>query len=222
MVLRLLCKAIGTMNKENPIRILIADDHPVVREGLTAIINRQPDMLVVDEASDGREALELYRQHSPDVLLIDLRMPVMNGVEAITAIRKEFPDSRFIVLTTYDGDEDIFRALQAGAQAYLLKDMFREELLEAIRTVRAGQRRIPTAVASRLAERIALNELTPRELDVMKLIARGKSNKEIGAALDITEGTVKGHVNSILGKLNVTDRTQAVTTAVQRGIVHLD
>jgi two-component system NarL family response regulator len=210
------------MSKENPIRILVADDHPVVREGLAAIINRQPDMLVIGEASNGRQAVELYRQHSPDVSLMDLRMPVMNGVEAITAIRKQFPDSRFIVLTTYDGDEDIYRALRAGAHAYLLKDMFREELLEAIRTVHAGQRRIPSAVATRLAERMAGNELTAREGEVLQLIASGKSNREIATGLEITEGTVKGHVNNILSKLGVSDRTQAVTTAIQRGIVHLD
>jgi two-component system NarL family response regulator len=210
------------MSKENAIRILIVDDHPVVREGLAAIINRQPDMLVVAEANNGQQAIESFRQHALDVTLMDLRMPVVNGVEAITAIRKEFPDSRFIVLTTYDGDEDIFRALQAGAQGYLLKDMFREELLDAIRAVHAGRRRIPNAVATRLAERMSHTELTSRELEVLRLIAGGKSNKEIGAALDITEGTVKGHVNNILSKLNVSDRTQAVTTALQRGIVHLD
>jgi len=210
------------MSKENPIRILIVDDHQVVREGLAAIINRQPDMAVIGEASNGQQAVELYRQHSPDVSLIDLRMPGMNGVEAITAIRIEAPNSRFIVLTTYDGDEDIYRALQAGAQAYLLKDMFREELLEAIRTVHAGQRRIPSAVATRLAERMAGNDLTAREVEVLRLIASGKSNKQIAARLEITEGTVKGHVNNILSKMGVSDRTQAVTTAIQRGIVHLN
>jgi two-component system NarL family response regulator len=210
------------MEEQNVIKILIVDDHPIVREGLAAIINRQPDIRVTAEASNGGEALEMFRKHLPDVTLMDLRMPVMNGVEAITAIHKEFAQSRFIVLTTYDGDEDIYRALQAGAQGYLLKDMFREELLEAIRAVHSGKRRIPTAVATRLAERMAGNELTSREIEVLQLIAGGKSNKEIAAALSITEGTVKGHVNNILSKLGVSDRTQAVTTAIQRGIVHLD
>ena len=211
------------MSKEGAIRILIADDHPVVREGLAAMIERRPDMTVVAEAATGREAVAAYRAAQPDVVLMDLRMPDMTGVEAIGAIRGEFPGARIIVLTTYDGDEDIYRGLQAGARAYLLKDAPRDELLDAIRAVHAGQTRIPPAVAARLAERVLAGpELTARELEVLQGIVAGRSNKEIGAALGISEGTVKAHVNNILGKLGVADRTQAVTTALQRGIVHLD
>jgi two-component system NarL family response regulator len=209
------------MSKDNPIRILIADDHFVVRMGLAAVINTQPDMIVVAEAVNGRQALESFRLHKPDITLMDLRMPEMDGIEAITAIRKEFADSRFIVLTTYDGDEDIYRALQAGARSYLLKDMLRDTLIDAIRAVHAGHRRIPTEVANRLAERMDRSELTPRELEVLRLIVEGKSNKEIAAGLSITEGTVKIHINNILSKLGVSDRTQAATFALQRGIIHL-
>ncbi len=210
------------MSKEGAIRIMVVDDHPVVREGLAAMIDRQPDMTVVAEAGNGLQAIERFDQTSPDVTLMDLRMPVMDGVQAVAAIRKQHAAARVIVLTTYDGDEDIYRALQAGAQGYLLKDMFRDELLDAIRAVHRGQRRIPSAVAGRLAERMGGPDLTARELDVLKLIVKGKSNREIGADLAISEGTVKGHVNNILSKLAVNDRTQAVTTALQRGIIHLD
>jgi two-component system NarL family response regulator len=210
------------MSEHNPIRVMVVDDHPVVREGLIAIVERQPDMTVVAQCENGRQAVELFRQHRPDVTLMDLRMPVLSGVEAIREIRKDFAQSRIIVLTTYDGDEDIYRALQAGARAYLLKNMFREELLEAIKAVHAGQRRIPAHVATRLAERMGGPDLTERELEVLKLIVKGRSNKEIAAALSITEGTVKGHVNNILGKLGVGDRTEAATSALQRGIVYLD
>jgi two-component system NarL family response regulator len=210
------------MSKDKPIRVLIADDHFVVRMGLAAVITTQPDMTVVAEAANGRQALEFFRQHRPDVTLMDLRMPEMDGIEAITAIRKEFPDSRFIVLTTFDGDEDIYRALQAGARSYLLKDMLQDGLIEAIRAVHAGQRRIPAQVANRLAERMDRTELTSRELEVLRLIVEGKSNKEIAAQLSIAEGTVKIHINNILSKLGVTDRTQAATFALKRGIIHLD
>jgi two-component system NarL family response regulator len=209
--------------KAGAIRILIADDHPVVREGVAAMIERRPDMTVVAEAATGREAVAAYRAAQPDVVLMDRRMPEMTGVEAIGAIRGEFPGARIIVLTTYDGDEDIYRGLQAGARAYLLKDAPRDELLDAIRAVHAGQSRIPPAVAARLAERVLAGpQLTARELEVLRGIVAGRSNKEIGAALSIGEGTVKAHVNNILGKLGANDRTQAVTTALQRGIVHLD
>lgn len=210
------------MGNDKAIRVLIADDHFVVRMGLAAVIHTQTDMTVVAEAMTGKQAVDLFRQHRPDVTLMDLRMPEMDGIEAITAIRREFPDSRFIVLTTYDGDEDIYRALQAGARAYLLKDMLRDALVEAIRAVHAGQRRLPAEVANRLAERMNRTELTARELEVLRLIVAGKSNKEIAAALFIAEGTVKIHINNILSKLGVSDRTQAATFALQRGIVHLD
>jgi two-component system NarL family response regulator len=203
------------------IRIIVVDDQAVVRQGFVALINTVADMEVIAEGTNGREAVELYRRHRPDVLLTDLRMPVMGGVEAIGVIKREWPEARVIVLTAFDGDEDIYRSLQAGAQGYLLKDMFFEELESAIRTVHAGGRRIPGVVAERLAERVGGSDLTGRELEVLRLIVAGRSNKEIGAALKISEATVKSHVNSILGKLGVNDRTQAATTALQRGLVHL-
>ena len=197
------------------------DDQAVVRQGFVALINTVPDMEVIAEGINGQQAIDLYNQHTPDVTLIDLRMPVVGGVEAITAIRNNFRDARLIVLTTYDGDEDIYRSLQAGAKGYLLKDVFFEELETAIRTVHAGSRHIPAAIAMRLAERMASSDLTSREMEVLELIVRGQSNKEIGASLTISEATVKSHINNILSKLGVTDRTQAVTTALQRGLVHL-
>lgn len=210
------------MDDATRIGVLICDDHPVVREGLVAIINRQLEMTVVGEANTGHRAVELYHSLRPDVVLMDLRMPVMNGAEATAAICREDPQARIIVLTTYDGDEDIYRALQAGARAYLLKDMSHEELIEAIRAVCAGARRISPAAATQLASRTASTNLTSRELDVLRLIARGESNKRIAAQLRITEGTVKGYVNIIFQKLGVSDRTQAATTALRRGIVHLE
>lgn len=206
----------------NKTRVLIADDHPIVREGLSAVIDDQPDMAVVGQAADGAEAVSLALVHRPDVLLIDLRMPELSGVAAIRAIRSEWPEAHVVVLTTYDGDEDIYRALQAGAQAYLLKDTPRAELLEVIRAVARGQRRLPPRVAARLMERMSSQALTEREVDVLRLMTRGRSNKAIGTELHIGEGTVKFHVNNILGKLGAEDRTQAVTIALQRGIVHLD
>ena len=205
----------------NTIRIMVIDDQAVVRQGFVALINTVPDMEVIAEGINGQQAIDLYNQHTPDVTLIDLRMPVVGGVEAITAIRNNFADARLIVLTTYDGDEDIYRSLQAGARGYLLKDVFFEELETAIRTVHAGSRHIPAAIAMRLAERMASSDLTSREMEVLELIVRGQSNKEIGASLTISEATVKSHINNILSKLGVTDRTQAVTTALQRGLVHL-
>lgn len=200
---------------------MVIDDQAVVRQGFVALINTVTDMEVIAEGINGQQAIDLYNQHTPDVTLIDLRMPVVGGVEAITTIRRNFPDARPIVLTTYDGDEDIYRSLQAGAKGYLLKDVFFEELETAIRTVHAGSRHIPAAIAMRLAERMASSDLTTREMEVLELIVRGQSNKEIGASLTISEATVKSHINNILSKLGVADRTQAVTTAIQRGLVHL-
>ena len=204
------------------ISIMVVDDHNIVRHGLAALVGTMPSLAVVAQAADGRQAVELFRQHQPDITLMDLRLPVMNGVEAITAIRAEFPAARIIVLTTFDGDEDIYRALQAGARGYLLKGMDTEDLMEAIRAVHAGRTRIPALVAERLAGRMSGSSLTGRETDVLKAIVAGKSNKEIASSLFISEATVKTHINSLLGKLGVTDRTQAATTALQRGIVHLD
>jgi two-component system NarL family response regulator len=204
----------------NKIRIIVIDDQAVVRQGFVSLINTVADMEVIAQGVNGQQALELFREHQPDITLMDLRMPVMSGVDAIAKIRHEFPEAR-IVLTTYDGDEDIYRALQAGAQGYLLKDMFFEELEDAIRKVHAGARRLPPVVAERLAERMSASELTVRELEVLQEIVKGKTNKEIASSLRISEATVKSHINNILGKLGVTDRTQAATRALQRGIVHL-
>lgn len=204
------------------IKILIVDDHHIVRQGLVALLKTVPGFHVQAEAADGEQAVELFRKHRPDVTLMDLRMPKMNGVDAITKIREIVPGARIVVLTTFDGDEDIYRALQAGAKGYLLKGMDLTELSDAIRSVHAGKTRIPPRVAEKLAERMSGATLTGRELEVLKLIVAGKSNKDIGNALFISEATVKTHVNSLLSKLGVEDRTQAATTALQRGIVHLD
>jgi len=204
------------------ISVLLADDHPMMREGIAALIGRRPDMKVVAEANNGKEAVDLYKVHQPDVVLMDLQMPVMDGMEAIQAIHAEYPAARIIVLTTYDGDEDIFRSLYAGARGYLLKDVSRDELLEAIRTVHSGKQLISPEIAAKLAQRIRKSELTAREMEVLIQIKGGRSNIEIGTALSISEGTVKAHVNNILAKLCVNDRTQAVITALQRGIIHLD
>jgi DNA-binding NarL/FixJ family response regulator len=200
---------------------MIADDHPVVVLGLAAIINAQPDMTVVGEAANGRQALELFEKHLPDVTLIDLRMPELGGVEAIKQIRVKHPHAIFIVLTTYQGDEDIHKALKAGAQGYLLKGMAHDDLLDAIRRVRAGVQYLPASVKETLANRTPGSDLSPRELQILELIVKGLSNKQIADKLGITEGTVKWHVNAILGRLNVSDRTQAAVAALNRGIVQL-
>jgi two-component system NarL family response regulator len=205
-----------------PIRLLVVDDHPVVRGGLVALLATVEDMRVVAEASDGREAFTQYSVHQPDVTLMDLRLKETGGVEAIQLIRAEWPQARIIVLTTFDGDEDIYRAIQAGAKAYLLKGMSVDELISTIRTVHQGRMRIPAAIAEKLAERMAGPQLTSRELEVLQLVVRGRSNKEIGSDLAISEATVKTHINNLLAKLGVDDRTGASTAALQRGIVHLD
>ena len=202
--------------------ILSADDHPLIRSGLEAVISAESDLQMVGEAANGEEAVELYRKHRPDVVLMDLRMPIMDGLTAIKAILGEFPDAKIIALTTYEGDEDIHRALAAGARGYLLKDMMRSELLNVIRTVRGGQRSIPPAIAARLAEYVPRVELTPRESEVLALMGKGFSNPEIANLLGRTESTMKVHVSNILQKLGATDRTEAVTMAIQRGILHLD
>jgi two-component system, NarL family, response regulator len=205
-----------------PIRILIADDHPIVREGLVAIIDDQPDMTIVAQADNGQEAIDLFRQHQPDITLLDLQMPGKNGVEAITAIRIECPTACIIMLTIYNTDEQIYQGLRAGAKAYLLKDTPCQELLEIIRTVCEGQRHIPTPIAAKLAARMEQPKLSDRECDVLQLMARGMNNREIAATLKIAEGTVKFHVNNLLDKLGVHDRLQAVVVALKRGIVTLD
>ena len=210
------------MKKKNALRVLVADDHPVVREGLAALINRRPDMAVVAEASTGQEAVEQFLLHRPDVALLDLRMPEMDGVEVIAAIREQVPTARLVVLTTYADEEDIHRSLRAGARGYLLKDAPRDELLDCVRAVHDGQTVIPPAIALKLASRLRATELTPRELDVLRLLATGQSNKQIAAALFIAEGTVKTHVNALLRKLAAADRTGVVTLALKRGLLRLE
>jgi DNA-binding NarL/FixJ family response regulator len=203
------------------ISILIADDHTTVLAGLASILGMQPDMVVVAEATNGSEAVCLWRQHSPDVTLMDLRMPILDGVSALSEIRRQDASARVIVLTTYDTDVDIHRAIKAGAKGYLLKDARREELLDCIRQVNAGETSISQALVTKLAMGISSEALTDRELEVLNMLARGESNKEIGANLFISEFTVKGHLRSIFSKLNVSSRTEAVTTANRRGLVQI-
>ena len=207
--------------KRECICILIADDHSVVREGLVSLVKRKSDMTVVAEASNGREAVDLWKEHRPDVTLLDLRMPELDGVGAIKEIREFDDGAHIIVLTTFDGDEDIYRAIKAGAKGYLLKDTAREALMESIRRVHAGETCIPPALAAKLADRVSGEALSAREIEVLQRIAAGKSNKEIGAELFISEGTVKTHVKSIFSKLDVVSRTEAVATATRRGLIEL-
>jgi DNA-binding NarL/FixJ family response regulator len=205
----------------NLIRILAVDDHPMLREGIASLVASQSDMELVAEASTGREALEQFRNHRPDLTLMDLQMPDMGGIEAMITIRDEFPEARIIVLTTYEGDVQVLRALKAGARAYLLKGFLRKELLEAIRAVHRGEKRIPPEVVAILADHVVDEALTSREIDVLRLIAGGNANKLIGNQLSITEQTVKGYVKNILSKLGASDRTHAVTVALKRGIIDL-
>lgn len=210
------------MSELRKLRVVVADDHAVVREGVVAIINRQSDMAVVAEAADGQAAVAATLTELPDVTLLDLRMPRMSGLEAMRAIRYAVPSACILILTTYDGDEDVYRALQEGAQGYLLKDLSSNELLTAIRSAATGQRVVPGRAAARLADHLSTTSLTDRELVVLKALVEGNSNRGIASALSITEGTVKGHLKQIFMKLDVTDRTQAATAALGRGFVHLD
>lgn len=201
------------------IKVLAVDDHPLLREGIAAVIEGEGDMELVAEATNGHEAIELFREHRPDVTLMDLQMPGMSGIDAIVAIRAEFPKARVVVLTTYQGDVQALRALKAGASGYLLKNMLRKELLDTIRAVDAGRRRIPPEIAAELADHVTEDALSDREVEVLRRVATGNSNKIIGAQLSVSEATIKGHMKSILAKLGANDRTHAVTIAVKRGFI---
>jgi two-component system NarL family response regulator len=210
------------MSDSSQIRIMIVEDHFVVREGLKAIINSQKDMLTVAEAGNGRQAVEAFEQHQPDVTLMDVRIPGLNGIDAISGIVEKYPNARLIVLSTYGGDENIFRAFQAGAMAYFLKDIKGQDLVDAIRAVHAGQRVVPPEIAAQLAGRVPLTALSPREMEILTLVAKGKSNKEIGAKLAISEGTVRVHASNLLSKLHCSGRAQAVSEAIRRGIIEVE
>jgi DNA-binding NarL/FixJ family response regulator len=203
------------------IRVLTVDDHPLLREGIAALVNGEPDMKLVAEAANGLDAVEKFRLHRPDVTLMDLQMPGLNGVEALSRIQSEFPGARIIVLTTYSGDAQVVAALRAGARGYILKGHVHRELLETIRAVYAGQKRIPPEIAAELAQHVADDDLTPREIDVLRLIAAGNANKQIAGQLSIGEATVKSHVTNILSKLGANDRAHAVTIGLKRGIIQL-
>jgi DNA-binding NarL/FixJ family response regulator len=204
------------------IRILTVDDHPLLRKGIAALVNAEPDLKLIAEAANGEEAIEAFRSHQPDITLMDLQMPAMDGTAAIGRIREEFPDARIIVLTTYTGDTQVLRALRAGARAYILKGHVHKELLDTIRAVHAGQKRIPPDIAAELAEHSMDDELTAREIDVLRLVAAGNANKNIADQLSIGEATVKSHVSNILSKLGANDRSHAVTIGLKRGIIELD
>jgi DNA-binding NarL/FixJ family response regulator len=209
------------MKKKHPIRVMLVDDHPAFRKGLAALIGTENDLEVVAETGDGNEAIGLFRRHKPDITLMDLRLPGMGGVEATIAIRKEFPNARVIVLTTFDMDEDIYRAMDSGAKSYLLKDTPEDELAATIRAVHAGEEKLAPKLAERLAQRQKRPELSQREMEVLQLLVRGRSNKEIASSLFITEDTVKAHLKTLFVKLDVQDRTDAAITAIRQGIVHL-
>ena len=206
---------------QEKIRVMVVEDHILIRMGLMTVSEIEPDITIVAQAEDGEEAVELFRKHRPDVVIMDLRLPGMDGIETIAALRKEFGDVPIVVLSSYSSDGDISRAIQASASGYLLKDMPVTQLVEAIHAVHAGQQYFPAEIAARLPDQLRQSKLTPRELRVLQLIAEGKSNKEVGNALGIVEGTVKVHVANILNKLDAADRTQAVTTAIKRGILNL-
>jgi DNA-binding NarL/FixJ family response regulator len=210
------------MTPEHPIKVLCVDDHPLVRKGIASILANEADMELVGEAGNGREAVELFKQSHPDVTLMDLRMPDMDGVQATRAIRNEFPEAKIIALTSYDGDQDIYRALEAGVRGYMLKEMVHTDVLRAIRTVHSGKRLMPHEVAERLSEYFPQVALTPREVEVLGFVARGMANKEIAEKLGTASGTIKMHIQNILEKLGAADRTHAVTIAIQRGILHLE
>lgn len=212
-------KSEAARNKQ--IRVIVADDHPVVREGLAALVKSQPDMKLVSEAADGRTAVQQYLLHRPDIILLDLRMPAMDGIQATRAILEKVPKAKIIVLSTYKGDEDVYQALKAGAKAYLLKDSSRDELIASIRSVCGGQVNISPLVSAQLAAGVARERLTKREAEIIKLVVAGKSNKEIGASLGVTEGTVKVHIGHLFKKLGTGGRTEAIRIALERGVVHL-
>jgi two-component system, NarL family, response regulator len=209
------------MTKTHPIRVIVAEDHLIARLGVSTIVNEQPDMSVVAMATNGQQALQFYRQHRPDLCLMDMFMPIMSGFDAVAAILAEFPDARFVALSTYSGEEDIRRAFVAGVQSYLTKDVLDDELIQAIRAVHAGKKYIPAPIAHALAQQLPRPNLSARELDVLHAIVQGQSNKQIAYTLSICEDTVKHHVKSILSKLGVADRTQAATVAILRGTIHV-